>query len=375
VVAARRTRHRASVCRRAIGRRMLPSGIAVLSGFLVLAFAVTPAHAQPAPPATPLPPASTGPDATVPPATAADAATQLEQVQREAEALTERWHAAKDDLTARKAALGPLRAAVEPARAAVAAARAEEETFRVQVDAVAMTAFEAGNLDQFNALLASGSPQDFLDQMSTLETVTADHRATLDQLQAVIDKAARAQAAADAAVGRAQVAADGAAKAEQELGARKRDADVRIDRAEQLLAQLDPQQRRNRLGPDVSAPIGPIIGTGVGVRALRAAQVQLGRPYRYGAEGPGSFDCSGLTMWSFKKAGVNLPRSSRSQASIGRAVSWDELQPGDLIFYYSPVSHVGIYAGGGKMINAPQTGDVVRYSKVSSRAFVGARRL
>ncbi len=348
----------------------------MLCGSLVLAFAVTPAHAQPAPPTSPLPPTtSTGPDAAVPPATAADAATQLEQVQREAEALTEQWHAAKDDLTARQAALGPLRAAVEPARAAVAAARAEEETFRVQVDAVAMSAFEAGNLDQFNALLASGSPQDFLDQMSTLETVTADHRATLDQLQAVIDKADRAQAAADAAVGRAEVAADGAAKAEQELGARKRDADVRIDLAEQLLAQLDPQQRRNRLGPDVSAPIGPIIGTGVGVRALRAAQVQLGKPYRYGAEGPGSFDCSGLTMWSFKKAGVNLPRSSRTQASIGRAVSWDELQPGDLIFYYSPVSHVGIYAGGGKMINAPQTGDVVRYSKVSSRAFVGARRL
>jgi peptidoglycan DL-endopeptidase CwlO len=392
----------------------------VLAGLVVLAVGLTaigvaPARAQPAPPAAPptdppaavppvagpvpppgpvspggpvsateaAPPASAPPanateavpPANAPPANATEAAARLATVQREAEALTEQWHAAKDDLAARKAALGPLRAAVEPARAAVAAAHADEERFRVQIDAVALATFETGNLDQFNALLASGSAQDFIDQMSTLETVTAEQRAALDQLRVVVDRSARAQDVAAAAVARVQAAADAAAAAERELGTRKRDADARIDQAEQLLARLDPQQRRARLGPDESAPTGPITGTGLGVLALRAAQIQLGKPYRYGAEGPGSFDCSGLTMWAFKRAGVTLPRASRSQAAIGRAVSWDELQPGDLIFYYSPVSHVGIYAGDGKMINAPQTGDVVRYSTVSSRAFSGARRL
>ncbi len=376
----------------------------MLAGLVIVtvgmtAVGIAPARAQPAPPGAPRPgsplpgspaaagvPAATGapvaeapaaeaPAVAPPPANAAEAAAQLATVQREAEALTEQWHAATDDLTARTAALGPLRAAVEPATAASTAARADEERFRVQVDAVALAAFETGNLDQFNALLASGSPQDFIDQMSTLETVTSEQRATLDQLRVAVDRSSRAQQAADAAVARAQAVADAAAAAERELGARKRAADTRIEQARQLLARLDPEQRRARLGPDESAPAGPITGTGVGVLALRAAQVQLGKPYRYGAQGPGSFDCSGLTMWAFKRAGVTLPRASRSQAAIGRAVTWDDLQPGDLIFYYSPVSHVGIYAGGGKMINAVQTGDVVRYSAVSSRGFSGARRL
>jgi cell wall-associated NlpC family hydrolase len=315
------------------------------------------------------------PATTPPPATAAGAAAQLAIVQREAEALTEQWHAAEDDLTARKAALGPLRAAVEPARAAGTAARADEERFRLQVDAVAMATFETGNLDQFNALLASGSPQDFIDQMSTLESVTAEQRATLEQLRVVVDRSSRAQEAAAAAVARAQAAADAAISAERELGDRKRAADARIEQAQQLLARLDPQQRRARLGPDESAPTGPVTGTAVGVLALRAARIQLGKPYHFGADGPAGFDCSGLTMWAFKRAGVTLPRASRSQAGIGRTVSWDELRPGDLVFYYSPVSHVGIYAGDGKMLNAPQTGDVVRYSTVSRRAFSGARRL
>ena len=95
---------------------------------------------------------------------------------------------------------------------------------------------------------------------------------------------------------------------------------------------------------------------------------KLGKPYQWAATGPNSFDCSGLTSWAFKQAGVTLPRSSSQQATVGKSVKWADMQPGDLVFYYSPVSHVGIYAGDGKMINAPQTGDVVKYQTVSSSA-------
>ncbi|WP_219420401.1 C40 family peptidase, partial [Pseudonocardia nigra] len=182
-------------------------------------------------------------------------------------------------------------------------------------------------------------------------------------------------AAADAAVARAQAAADEAARAEEEIEARKRAAEMRINEAEQLLDRLTPEERRERTGPDVAAPDVPIAGTGVGVEALRAAATQLGKGYRWGAEGPSNYDCSGLTYWAFKQAGVTLPRSSSQQATVGRSVSWDDMQPGDLVFYYDPVSHVGIYAGEGKMINAPQTGDVVKYQTVSSSAFSGGRRL
>jgi peptidoglycan DL-endopeptidase CwlO len=338
------------------GRSASSLGAVVLMAILSLLVATSPAVAQP-------------------PEDAADAARKLEEVQREAEALTEEWHAAKDTHAARQAELDTLQAAVEPSRAAVDAAFADEEQFRVEVDAVALSTFESGNLDQLNALLASGSPQEFLDQMSALETLAVDYRAALDQLIGKVADTARKRAEADAAVSRAQAAADEAARAAEEVENRKRDAEKRIDEAQRLLDRLSPQERRARTGPDIGGPSGPITGSGVGVQALKAAMEMLGKPYRYGAEGPNSFDCSGLTSWAFQQVGVTLPRSSSQQARVGSPVPRDQLRPGDLLFFYRPVSHVGIYIGDNKMINAPQTGDVVKYSDISSRPITGARRL
>lgn len=333
----------------------------VLAAASVLVLGLSPASAQPAPPP--------------PPATAADAAAALEQVQAEAEALTEEWHAAQDELGLRREELDRMRAAVEPARQAADAARAAEERFRQEIDVLALSTFEGGNLDQFNALLASGSPEDFLDQMSVLEMLASDQRIVLDQLLAVVQDTGAAQAEADAATARAQAAADAATRAGQDVEARRRDAEMRIEEAERLLERLSPQQRADRRGPGVDGPSGPITGTGAGVVALRAAITQLGKPYRWGAEGPGSYDCSGLTSWAFSEAGVTLPRSSSQQARVGQAVSRDDLRPGDLVYFNSPVSHIGIYAGDGVMINSPQTGDVVKYSDLAGRDFAGARRL
>ena len=334
--------------------------------------------AAPAPAPAPAPggaaPAPAAPAApSTAPTNAADAQKQLDQVQRDAEALTEQWHASSDEVRARKQEVEKLQAAVGPAQALAAAARSDEESYRKQVDVVTMATFESGNLDQLDAMLAARSPQDFLDQMSALETISSEYRTVLTTLITKVGEADRAQADAGAAVARAQAAVAEAASAEQQLGERKRDADARIATAEHLLRALSPSERRDRNGPTVSAPA--ITGTGIGVAALRAAASQLGKPYRWGAEGPGSYDCSGLTSYAFARAGVTLPRSSSQQALVGTPVSWNEMQPGDLVFYYSPVSHVGIYAGDGKFINAPQSGDVVRYQNVSRSAFSGARRL
>ncbi len=327
--------------------------------------------AAPAPAAPPVPAAAPSP--TTAPTTAADAQSRLDQVQRDAEALTEQWHAAQDDLGARKQDIARMQAAVGPAQALAAAARGSEEEYRKQVDVVTMATFESGNLDQLDALLAARSPQDFLDQMSALETISSQYRDVLNTLITKVGEADRAQSDAAAAVARAQAAVEQATLAEQQLGARKRDADARIAEAEHLLRALSPAERRDRTGAAVSAPV--ISGTGLGVAALRAAATQLGKPYVWGAEGPSSYDCSGLTSWAFARAGVTLPRSSSQQALVGSPVSWNNLQPGDLVFYYHPVSHVGIYAGDGKFINAPESGDVVRYQNLSPSAFSGARRL
>lgn len=111
--------------------------------------------------------------------------------------------------------------------------------------------------------------------------------------------------------------------------------------------------------------------------AVNTALAQVGKPYAFGAAGPNAFDCSGLTSFSYKAAGVIIPRTSRAQSTFGIPVSPANLKPGDLLFYYSPVSHVSMYIGNGQMVYAPTTGQLVKVSTVSSMSkwFSGARRV
>ena len=110
---------------------------------------------------------------------------------------------------------------------------------------------------------------------------------------------------------------------------------------------------------------------------------QLGKPYVWGAEGPNSFDCSGLTYYVYKQVGITLPRVSTAQYSVGRSVSWNNLQPGDLMFSSTDgsgrITHVGIYIGNGQMIHAPKPGDVVQKTSINNsywkNAHVGAKRV
>jgi cell wall-associated NlpC family hydrolase len=348
--------------------------------FLLVPVSVSPALAEPAPPPPPpptsevAPPAAPAPTPSPTPTTAADAQKQLDAVQKDAEALTEQWHAATDDVDAKKEQVKALQAAIAPAQEASDKAKVDEENYRQQIDMFSLSTLDSGNLDEFSALLDSSDPQQFLDQMSALQTLAADHKEILDKLLAVVATTKQAREDADAAITRAQAAVDAADAAEKELAARKKDAEIRIDQAEKLLDRLTPAQRRDRNGNGADAPRLPS-GGGVGVAALKAAATQAGKPYVWGASGPGSYDCSGLTSWAFKQAGVTLPRASAAQAGIGKPVPFDQMQPGDLVFYYNPVSHVGIYAGNGTFINAPQSGDVVKFQKVSETAFSGARRL
>lgn len=110
----------------------------------------------------------------------------------------------------------------------------------------------------------------------------------------------------------------------------------------------------------VEAPVAeapaPAPVQSVGEKVLEAARSAVGSPYVYGANGPSAFDCSGLTSWAYRQAGVSIPRTSQAQASAGTPVSLDALQPGDIIVYYSGASHVGIYTGHGTIIDALNSG-------------------
>jgi cell wall-associated NlpC family hydrolase len=128
-------------------------------------------------------------------------------------------------------------------------------------------------------------------------------------------------------------------------------------------------------GPVAPAPAAVKPLPTKGTAALAAALSARGTPYVWGGTGKGGFDCSGLAQWAYKKAGVTLPRSSRAQSSVGTPVSRGELRPGDLVFFYRPVSHVGIYVGNGNVVHAVGDGDVVRVSPLSRMPYAGARRL
>ena len=132
--------------------------------------------------------------------------------------------------------------------------------------------------------------------------------------------------------------------------------------------------------PGVPAQVAPVefaapapqISTGQ--RILEAAGTRVGSPYVWGATGPSSFDCSGLTSWAYKEAGISIPRTSQAQIGGGTQVSKADLQPGDIVAFYSGASHVGIYAGNGQVVHAPYSGTSVSYAPLDSMPFYGATR-
>jgi cell wall-associated NlpC family hydrolase len=137
-----------------------------------------------------------------------------------------------------------------------------------------------------------------------------------------------------------------------------------------------------RLTPTVEARIATVANASAltSPAALRKAALtnalsKIGRPYRWGASGPNAFDCSGLVKWSFSNAGKALPRTSRAMAGVGMPVSRANLQPGDLVFFYQPISHVGIYIGNGKIVHASRGGQPVKISDMARMRFTKAVRV
>ncbi|MGH3911964.1 MAG: C40 family peptidase [Pseudonocardiaceae bacterium] len=304
------------------------------------------------------------------------AVRQLAELNRQAEVLTEQWHFARDQLDARRAELERARADATAATAAGEQARVVQGQYRGQVDRLTNASFQGARLNRLSALLVSDSPQEFLDQMSALDMLATDNKEALDRLTGAVMQAAQAEQAANDAAARAGQAEQDAAQLEGDLTRTRSEMDRQIEVVQQRLAALTGAERDSyRSVGDIDVPVD-VAGSGVAIKALRAALTRQGMPYVYGAEGPNSFDCSGLVKWAYTQAGMSgLPHSSRQQAQLGRSVSRSQLQPGDLIALYSPVSHIGMYVGDGRYVNAPQTGDVVKVSPVPWGEVTAMRRL
>jgi cell wall-associated NlpC family hydrolase len=125
----------------------------------------------------------------------------------------------------------------------------------------------------------------------------------------------------------------------------------------------------------VAAPSAPVLAaTPAAQTVVNAAMSELGKPYAWGAAGPGAFDCSGLALYAYHAAGLSLPHSAAAQSTLGTPVSRSALQPGDLVFFYG-VGHVGVYIGNDEVVHAPTVGDVVKVTPISYMPFTEARRL
>jgi cell wall-associated NlpC family hydrolase len=232
-------------------------------------------------------------------------------------------------------------------------------------------------------LLLSTNPDQFLDQASTAQAFAGQQNSTLRRYQVAQGKLTDLQASEQA-----ELAALQAVQAQQ--NALKKQIQTNLDAAEKVLDKLSDSERRrieqenaaeaaqarderpSRTGDrTTNLPVPPNARAGV---AVQTALAQLGDPYVWGADGPDSFDCSGLTMYAWAKAGVSLSHSSKAQASEGRRVSKSDLQPGDLVFYYSPISHVAMYIGNGRIVHASRPGAPVKTDPIDLMPYTTAVR-
>jgi cell wall-associated NlpC family hydrolase len=235
-----------------------------------------------------------------------------------------------------------------------------------QVQGLAVDAYMQGAPNAFNAMIVSGSPTGLTDKLLYVNQLARHQEREISGVAKLRDKYAADKQRLDLLT--AQVAARDADLAKQKSSIQKK-----IDSLQKLRIKAYGASG----GADGPLRTGPCPVTYTNDRGGRAAQKAcslIGRPYVFGAEGPYSFDCSGLTKTAWASVGVHLEHYTKDQWGEGRAVSRADLQPGDLVFYYSDIHHVAIYIGGGMVVHAPHTGDHVRMATIDRGPIAGYRR-
>lgn len=281
---------------------------------------------------------------------------------------------------AKQAVVDRQHAATKAAHKAVRAAHAFRAG-RAQLIKTVAAQYESGSFSATGALLQSRSNDSYLEQLTTLRMLSNHTSGVVKQLNA-------AQKAASQAKTKAHKLLVSAKHKRAALAAQKKKVAKQIDKYTALLARLNAAQRQaflERTSPPVSTKKvekvrnAPVVhaSSAAAQKAVKFALAQVGKPYVFGAAGPGSYDCSGLTMASYAAAGISLPHSAAQQYNYGTHVSFDQLQPGDLLFFYRPIGHVTIYIGDGMMVSAPQPGQSVEVipATVFGSDYTGATRL
>ena len=293
---------------------------------------------------------------------------QVADLSHQLEVISEQVNRARTILDQQKAA------AAEADRVA-AEARTRLHSMDGQIRQLARSAYTSGDVSRLDVLLTSRSAGDLVSQLGTLDAIAGHQAGQVQQVVQVARTADRARKQADEAAAAAQRTVDAITAQQSELQSRSADYQRRY------AALSAPQQQavvRQQSGDAVAAPpVTAVLGGSQAAQAaVRTALAQVGKPYVYGAAGPNAFDCSGLTQYAYAAAGVALPHSSSGQSRLGAPVAKNALQPGDLVFFYSPVSHVGMYIGNGQMVHASTAGEPVKVVDLDSvPGYNSARRV
>ncbi|HET7195471.1 MAG TPA: NlpC/P60 family protein [Nocardioides sp.] len=290
-----------------------------------------------------------------------DVQARVDRLYHEAEMASERYNDARLELAELNKDLASIKADER---------RQDQrlEAVRNQVQDSIVRQYQGENLSAVGQVVVSDDPSAFLARLSTMSSFNdlqsqmfSDYGRELKALDIRHDATAQ----------RARQVAD----LKAQLGKEKATIDEKVDEAESLLDRLKAEQRERMMSSSRSEVRPPSVpASGRAAAAVSYAMAQVGDAYVYGAAGPDAYDCSGLTMASWAQAGVALPHSSSAQFSSGPQVPASALQPGDLVFYYSPISHVGMYIGNGMIVHAANPSTGVQVAGLYSMPFSGAVR-
>ena len=285
---------------------------------------------------------------------------QVEKYEHLAEQASERYNDARVKLESTKTKLSALNADLGRQEQVV-------DAMRQQVAAMVVDQYQGDALSTTSQVVLSNDPDAFLDNLNAVSAYNSQRGQVMKQFSTQLDVLKLRKAAVQAEASRLQDLQDA-------MAAEKKEIDEKSAKAQAVLDDLEAEARAKILSGGWTGDIPDVSASGRAAAAVKFAMAQVGKAYVYGAAGPNAYDCSGLTMRAWGAAGVSLPHSSAAQQGSGVRVSESELRPGDLVFYYSPVSHVGMYIGNGLIVNALNPGSGVRVSGLHSMPYVGAVR-
>ncbi|MGW0085914.1 NlpC/P60 family protein [Streptomyces sp. NPDC003393] len=291
--------------------------------------------------------------------------SKVDKLYEQAEQATEKYNGAKEKQE-------KLQKEISTIQDNVARGQQDLNKLRDSLGSLAAGQYRSGGIDPSVQLFLSSDPDSYLDKASTLDQLSGQQ---VDALKKIQDKQRElAQERAEATEKLKDLAAT-----RTELGKKKNEVKAKLAEAQKLLNTLTAKEKADLAAADKAratraserAAMGNTApASGRAGAAFAAAQSKTGSPYVYGATGPSSFDCSGLTSWAYAQAGVAIPRTSQAQANAGtRIYSQSQLQVGDLVLFYGDLHHVGLYAGNGQVLHAPRTGTVVRYESINNMPF------